>query len=230
MSNNTRAAFSTFNGYAPKEGTKALPVDFDFRTTGVIDVDLQVENTNGVIQMVQSIWIDNTNNPNPLTIVFGVTRQRIVCPASAHGMWPVITVDQVSFRMSSVVSAGAVGQVILLNVPMPYTQGGPVTVNANVTAAPIQRVNETDFSGTIAAGGVSQIAIAANALRYGLLIQNPTNEIEPLLLEFGNVAAPGVSIELLPGEKFVTNNFVSIQSVNVRAATTGHAFIAKEYA
>lgn len=224
-----RTAFPVFNGYAPKEGPKALPVDFDFTTLGTFAFDLMLENSEGVIQFVQSVYVDNSDNPGALTMRFAQTGQRLVIPANSQGQYPVICPDQTQVTMSSPVNASAVGRIILMNVPMPYTQWGPVTVN--VPAVNITPVVASNFSGTIAAGGVSQVAIPANAARLGFTIQNASNGAEILLIDFGTAAAPGSAIELLPGQIFPPNGspYISRQSINVRAATTGHAFIAKEY-
>ena len=222
-----KTSFPVFNGYAPKEGPKALPVPFDFSSVGTMSFDLLLENTEGILQFVQSVYVDNSDNPGPLTITFAQTRQRLIVPANSQGNYPVICPDQTQVTMSSPVNASAVGRIILMNVPMPYTQWGPVTVNINA----ITPVVASNFSGTIAAGGVSQVAIPANAARLGFTIQNASNEAEILLIDFGTAAAPGSAIELLPGQIFPPNGspYISRQSINVRAATTGHAFIAKEY-
>lgn len=229
-SNSMKAAFSTFNGYGPKEGVKALPVAFDFSVLDVIDFDLLIENTSGVFQFVQSVWIDNSDNPGALTLIFGVTNQRIVAPAFSQGCWPVITVDQTRVRLSSPNHAAAVGQIILMNVPMAYTQSGPFT--ANVTAAAIAPVVADDFSDTIALGGASQVAIPANPARLGFLIQNPANEIAPLFVNFTDAASiVAGSVEILPGAMFPPNGapYVSQEEITINAATTGHRFTAKEF-
>jgi len=84
----------------------------------------------------------------------------------------------------------------------------------------------TDLSGTIAAGGTSQLLVAANADRQGLVIQNPSSAIESLFINFtADATVDTDSFELLPGEKWTSN---SVEEVNIIAVTTGHVFIAKE--
>lgn len=227
-----KTAFPTFNGYAPKEGVKALPIFFDFRTVAVLEFDLLLENTQGSIQMVQSVWVDNADNPNSIEILFGVTNQRVVVPANVQAMCPVITVDQTRVKITGTINPDAVGQIILMNVPMPYTQVGAVTVNVPaINVAAITPVTATDHSGTITAGGTSQSAIPANTSRLGFTVQNPTNEIEPLYINFTSAAGAGNSIEILPGQIFPPNGspYVSTEEITINAATTGHVYIAKEY-
>lgn len=232
MSNSMKTAFPVFNGYAPKDAPKALPIPFDFSTVDSFEFDLLNENTQGIIGFVQSVYVDNYDNPNPLEIyVFG-TQQRVVIPAGATGIWPIFSIDQVKMRVSSANDPAAIGSIILLNVPMPLTQWGPIDVTANITAETITQVSAANFSDVIALGGTSQSAIGANANRKGFLIQNPATEIESLYIDFGIAAAPGSAIELPPGAMFPPNGspYVTAQQINVYAATTGHAYIAKEFA
>lgn len=227
-------AYSVFNGMAPKEGPKALTFDFDLRTVGTLTDDLLLENTNGVIQFVQTAYVDNSTNPNPLTIYFPITRQKLVVPATAQGNWPVFSPDQTQFTVSTTPDPGAIGTIIFLNVPMPLTTWGPQTINANITAETITPViAATDLSDAITAGGSSQIAIPANASRKGFVVQNPSDQIEPLYLDFGGTAAAQyTSIEILPGEMFPANGqpYIYQGDINLTAASTAHPYIAKEFA
>jgi len=231
MSNDQKTSFPVFNGYAPKEGPKALPIAFDFTSVASVDIDLFTENTNGVIQYVQAVYVDNSLNPNELTIFFPSTQQKIVIPATAQGVWPVFSIDQVRLTISSTIDPDARGNIILLNVPMPLTQWGPLTVNANITAETITAVTASDFSAALALGGTSETAIPANAARKGFVIQNPPTETESLFVDMGIAAAQGTAIEIAPGQMFPPNGspYVSTQAINVVAATTGHVYIAKEF-
>lgn len=87
-----------------------------------------------------------------------------------------------------------------------------------------------DRSGTITAGGVSQQLAPANPSRKYLLVQNPSTATEVLTVNFTTAAAATGSVVLTAGSSFVMEgNFVSSEVINVWAATTGHAFIAKEF-
>src|SRR6185437_8483945 len=91
MSNAIKTEFPVFNGYAPASGgAKAMPISLDFTVNGEIDFDLITETQRGIIDFVQSAWIDNSNNPNPLSLIYSQTGQAIVIPAKAQGIWPVI--------------------------------------------------------------------------------------------------------------------------------------------
>lgn len=231
-SNATKTAFPTFNGFAPKQGPRALPIAFDFTVESTMEFDLLIENTTGQIEYVQSVFVDNGNNPNPLVIYFPATQQRLIIPATAQGMWPVITIDQVRGVISTVVDPLATGNIILLNVPMPLTQWGPQTVNANITAETITRGTYSDFSGTTAAPATSQTAIPANANRLGIVIQNPGTNIESLYVNFTDPAAPGNSIEIAPGQIFPPNGspYVTTEEITIYTVSGAIAYIAKEFA
>lgn len=90
----------------------------------------------------------------------------------------------------------------------------------------------TDRSGTIATGGQSQLVAPAFAYRSYLFVQNPSSAAESLFVNFSFPANMGTgSYELLPGASIEMKllGFVSIEAVNVVAATTGHAFTYKEF-
>jgi len=227
-----KQGFPVSNGYAPAGGPRALPITLDFTAVASISTDLVQEIEAGVINMVQSIYVDNSANPNALTIIFDQTQQKLVVPANAQGIFPVITPKDAP-RFVASTNAGAVVGVILLNVPMPLTQTGPVTLQvANIN--PIV-TNMTDRSGNIAVGGASQQLAAANAVRRRILVENPSTAAESLFINFGaaasvNGAATPDSIEITPGGYFDSGNGpVDGRVINVVAATGGHKYIAKEW-
>lgn len=81
------------------------------------------------------------------------------------------------------------------------------------------------LSGTITAGGVSQVGLGSNQFRRYLLIQNPSTAGESLFIATGSTAASATTVELLPGQSLVFETaFLVTAAVNVFAATTGHRF------
>lgn len=85
----------------------------------------------------------------------------------------------------------------------------------------------TDRSGTIAAGGVSQVVANANNDRAFLFFQNVSDTT--MWINFGATAnTDQPSIKVLPDATFVTDRFVPTSSVNVICATTGKAYTCKE--
>lgn len=142
---NSKPAFGVFNGLAPEELPKGLPYTYDFSTDTAVSFDLQLENTNGIIQMVQSVYVDNSDNNAALTLRFTITGQRLVVPANSQGIWPVIAPLQTQITASTTPAADLRVHIILLNVPMPYTQWGPITVNTGAITA------QTEATATAAA-------------------------------------------------------------------------------
>lgn len=90
----------------------------------------------------------------------------------------------------------------------------------------------TDRSGTIAGSNSSQILTVAFLYRSYLFIQNPSSASESLFVNYTIAASTNVvnCVELLPGASIEMKypGFVSIEQINVAAATPGHAFVAKE--
>lgn len=87
-----------------------------------------------------------------------------------------------------------------------------------------------DASGTVTAGGTSQVALAASSGRQFLLIQNPADASEALWVNFTDDAAVSgqSSISLAAGGALVfENEFCPNNAVNVTATTTGHKFCIK---
>lgn len=110
----------------------------------------------------------------------------------------------------------------------------PVTLSTEDKAALdaiVPKGSLTDRSGTITVGGTAQNAMAENASRKYMLIQNPSDATESLFVNFGaDASAASASIELEPGGAYSMpdSGFLSTQRVSVVAATTSHRFIAKE--
>lgn len=95
------------------------------------------------------------------------------------------------------------------------------------------RASLTDFSGTVASGGVSQMVLSAAEMANAnyFFIQNPSAQSESLFVNFGADASTSnnKSMELLPGSDITmkTPGVMPPQQVNVTAATTSHPFVCK---
>lgn len=115
----------------------------------------------------------------------------------------------------------------------------PTYVPIGVDGKPVtlRRGAVTDRSGTITTGGTAQNAASANTSRNYLLIENPVyksdgvtlNPAERLCFRTDAVAGQGAgSICLDIGQGFEFTGFIPTGAVSVIAATTGHAWTAKE--
>ena len=113
----------------------------------------------------------------------------------------------------------------------PYVDSsGNLAVAGTVTSVPATGT-WTDRSGTIATGGTSQTILAANSARTAWEIQNPPTATENLCFNFTSAASlTSASICLAPGAIYSeAHGFVSTEAITAIAATTGHAFVAKEH-
>ncbi|MDP3853144.1 hypothetical protein [Phenylobacterium sp.] len=103
------------------------------------------------------------------------------------------------------------------------------TATDPVTTQP-RAATTTDASSTVTTGGTFQTVFASSASRLGCFIQNPITASETLFVYEGTgTATTAKSINLAPGAAFNCNagGIVVTGLVQVTAATTAHAFVAK---
>lgn len=154
-------------------------------------------------------------------------------PIGGGGGGGEVSLDAASLAALETIDLGATSLAALESI----TSTGPLT-DAQLRATAVSTEHNaarrgvlTDRSGTIAAGGTAQNAMAANANRKYLLVINPSDATEALSMNFTTAAVNTgqPSILLDPGDSFVMEgDFVSTEAISVNAATTGHAFVAKE--
>ena len=127
---------------------------------------------------------------------------------------------------------------IIALLPAALGAGGGLKVDGSGTALPVSGTvtanagigTLTDRSGTITAGGTAQTLAAANTARKYLLIQN-LHATEVLWVNFTTAAVanqPSLQLAAAGGSLVMESSYVSTELVSVIAATTGHAFSAKE--
>jgi len=103
--------------------------------------------------------------------------------------------------------------------------------HADVTAPPLSLGAMNRASSTIATGGTSQQALAANPGRKVFCVEDPSAATEDLFLDFGQPASTtsGVSIDIPPGSLFcMGGGAIYTGQITVNAVTTSHAFIVYE--
>lgn len=113
--------FNIFNGYAPEIGARTVPVTLTFTAAiSSVEIDLLTENADGNIAGIQSVWVYNALNAQPLTIVDPVTQFRLAVPSFSVGMYPFVGGMPVRFIASIPTPAAISIPINLLNVPQPY--------------------------------------------------------------------------------------------------------------
>lgn len=224
-----QTTFPIYNGLVPELfGPLCLPYVFNFTGAAAgglptISDDFYKEESGALIDKIQGVWIDNTNNPQAFILTLPQTGQQIEVAPGIQCIAPLFASTPLKF--SGTCSGIGITQVIFLNVPVaPMTWG---TVRGNMT----------DNSGVIAAGGVSQIALAPDMLRQRLYIHNPLTAAgqgiaaaESLFINFGAAAtiAGGNSFEIQPGATFDTGGGPLMpQNIQIIAATVNHRYVLK---
>ena len=102
-------------------------------------------------------------------------------------------------------------------------------LRASPVAVTVAAGTLTDRSGTITTGGTAQQIMASNASRKGFSVQNVSSG-DLWVRETGTAAAAQPSLKLTSGAYFETPaGYGSTGAVSVFGATTGQAFVAREW-
>jgi len=119
-------------------------------------------------------------------------------------------------------AAGLATVLIACSIPLP---SDAAVVQTQPSPFPV-----TDASGTVTAGGTFQIVFAQNVARRDCAIENPTTATEALYVH-ADAGSPTTanSFSLAPGSTLNCQAYgiLTPDQVQVTAATTGHAFVAK---
>jgi hypothetical protein len=105
------------NGLVPDKGPLGVRVDLDFTAAQLVRMDLIREIGIGVIDLVQSIYIDNGSNAQPISIEFSGLMYKITCRANRQGIFPVIGLSG-QLQLSAATAGAVIVPIILINVPM----------------------------------------------------------------------------------------------------------------
>lgn len=82
--------FGVNNVIIPAGGPATIPASLDFRNTARIEVDGELVVSQGKIEYLQGVFIDNADNANPLKLTMGITGQRIICPPNSQGYFAIM--------------------------------------------------------------------------------------------------------------------------------------------
>lgn len=110
--------FGVSNVIVPRNGPKAAPVTLDFSNDGTIAIDTELLLSQGRIEYIQTLYIDNADNLNPLTLTCSITGQRIRVPARYQGYFPILAPNPPLITVSTNQTANLKVYVFLLNVPV----------------------------------------------------------------------------------------------------------------
>lgn len=198
----------------PAEGARAIGFALDFVNfqTNIIDFTYAYENTN--FKEVMGLFVDNSTNPQPLTIQTNQPpQQNIVVPPYAQGVFSVIAPIRSKFTVST--TGNQVVDVIFTNIPLSnevwyvQTPGTPTTPTNFAIVTPGLAVNPWPGK-HVTAGG---------------FIYNPTsNGTTVIYVDFVNTAevtspgTHGTTVDLVPGDSIpIPTGFIAV-TVNSAAA------------
>lgn len=227
-----------------KRGSITVPIDFSIGLTYQLDLTA-IQDQLAWIKSVQTLFIDNSQNANQITIRMSGTLQRIIIPGYAQAYVPVLQINPPVLTFTSASAVQITIQILDFFLP-PFVwsvngiapiSGGTLPVSdaildatvvsnkVQVSQVPFAIQGLTDVSGTITAGGVVQPLVPASASRQRWTLANPSTATE--ILQFGFGSPPTHFIDLAPGATWdESGSSIVGDAVQIKAATLGHAFTA----
>lgn len=230
-------------GTAPKvPGILQIPLDFSADTDFIVNMNVLegIRNVQG-LGGIQSVKIDNSNNPQNLILAFS-NGDNINCPAYCQAIFPVFFDGQL-LNFTATCTGGVLVTLTFLNTQetaqiwsSKSVIAGQINVsNSTVFVQPLQS-GFIDASAALVTAGVSQLLMAANGLRKLAAVRNPATALsqniaapEPVFLNWANPAAVNGlgSWEMLPGESLPEFLITSTDAIYWTATTAGHRLTAK---
>ncbi len=178
-----KSYYKVSNVVLPPEGPVIVPVELDFSADALIDIDGYQIVASGKLSYIQSVYIDNADNANDLTLTAGLTNQRIIAPAGSQGYYPIFLGVPPHCKAETVAVADLKIKIYFANVPLMAGVwgsdagggGGGGLTDAELRATPVQMeragVAYTDRS-IANLSGIDELLMAANPDRSILIISN----------------------------------------------------------
>lgn len=207
-----RNSFQTPNLAAPAQGSQGIAVNLDFTNAGTIAVDLTAEFLDGIIDFVQSVYIDNADNAAPCDLIFSGApqTQRIRAQAFSQGWYPV-SWPKGAGRMTATTSQGQIVKTIFANFAMPYVVWGPpagVTVTPNLVNVGLNQAIGLGSNTNLVAGVVAE----TTKLYRGIFSVD-----QPTILQFLN----GIGGAVLFAAQLTAGGSIAFQASGIPWFTTG---------
>lgn len=103
----------------PVQGGVGVSLNLDFTAGNQASGDFGQEMASGVIDYVQSVYIDNSGNTKALSITFGGTLQNITVKPNTQGYYPVVPANGTFSWVAVSTGANVKVPVIFMNVKIP---------------------------------------------------------------------------------------------------------------
>lgn len=118
MNSNQLVDICVSNLALPREGPKCVPLSFDFTAQSSYAVDFMAIQQRGLIDSVQTLFIDNNAGTTALTVLINQSSQLIIAAPGTQGYYPVLCPNPMRFTFTCT-GGTANTQVFALNVPIP---------------------------------------------------------------------------------------------------------------
>jgi hypothetical protein len=109
--------FGIANMVVPQGGPKCVPLNVDFTAAAIVTLDGSQIVSQGKIEYLQGVFIDNSANVNNLSLTMSTTGQTLICPKKSQGYFSIMVPDPPQIQAN----ANGVGLVIPMffyNVPI----------------------------------------------------------------------------------------------------------------
>lgn len=204
MTANLANFFSVNNVVIPRDGPRCVSATLDFSSQNTIEIEGLLITTLGVMDYIQGMYIDNGDNPDPISFIAQQTRQRITCPPFSQGYYALLITNPPTITATTSAEADKKIKVHFYNVPI---QSQTWSVEANTPAPPPVPVIDyfTYSENAVIMDGSSRIIFGPGATVAGFIIVNEAGN-DPITINLsGNDAALG-GITLNGGENFSFDN------------------------
>lgn len=118
-------AIPVFGAQVPGEGPRAIPVNVLMGTVQQWIGDLRQFTDKGTVSQVQSVWIDNSQSDNAVSISFtGITNQNITVKGRTQGFYTAICPNPIGIEITMPNAVGGQSipvSILLLNYPVSQT-------------------------------------------------------------------------------------------------------------
>ncbi len=172
--------YKVSNVVLPPEGPVIVPVELDFSSDDLIDIDGYQIVASGKLSYIQCVYIDNADNANALTLTAGLTNQRIIAPAGSQGYYPIFMGVPPHAKAETTAVADLKVKIYFANVPLMSMQwggesgsGGLTDAELRAAALQVEQIGAAYTNRSIAnLTGASEPLMAANPDRRILIVSN----------------------------------------------------------
>jgi hypothetical protein len=110
--------YAIFNQMIPSEGGRAVPLALDFSSNNSWTINMTQLLSMKVIDVVQTIYIDNSLNSVSLLVNSSISNQNITVPPYSQGYYPILVPNNATLTFTCI--GGLINTpIFLINIPLP---------------------------------------------------------------------------------------------------------------